>query len=95
VKTTAGVSLFSLMKKKTGNDWLAEIMSERVLSGPPDVIPEGWLTLKQMCKQCNVSESAMRVRISRLLESGRLQKKKFRMWTGHQLMLTWHYHPAK
>jgi hypothetical protein len=48
-----------------------------------------------MCKECNVSESAMRVRISRLLESGRLQKKKFRMWTGHQLMLTWHYFPKK
>jgi hypothetical protein len=87
------------MKKKalpkTANDWLAEIMSERVLSGPPDVIPAGWLTLKEMCKECNVSESAMRVRISRLLESGRLQKKKFRMWTGHQLMLTWHYFPKK
>ncbi len=80
---------------KTANDWLAEIMSERVLSGPPDVIPEGWLTLKEMCRETGVSESAMRVRISRLIDLGKLQKKKFRMWTGHQLMLTWHYHPAK
>ena len=87
------------MKKKitpqTANDWLAEIMSERVLSGPPDVIPEGWLTLKQMCKQCGVSESAMRVRLSRLVESNRLQRKRFRVWTGHQVMLTWHYFPKK
>jgi hypothetical protein len=87
------------MKKKitpkTANDWLAEIMSEKVFSGSPDNIPAGWLTLKEMCRQSGQSESAMRVRLTRLVESGRLQKKKFRMWTGHQLMLTWHYHPAK
>lgn len=86
------------MKKppaKTANDWLAEILAERIMTRAPDAVPEGWLTLKEMCRHSGISEAAMRVRASRLIDQGKLQKKQFRIWTGHQLATTWHYHPAK
>lgn len=86
---------FRFMKRKSANDWLADIMAEKVFPGMPDTVPEGWLTLKEMCRQSGISESAMRVRTSRLLDSGKLQKKRFRIWTGHQLMQTWHFFPKK
>ena len=79
--------------EKSANDWLAEIMSQRIPANSPDEVPEGWMTLKQMCKATGVSEPAMRVRINRLLENGNLQRKQYKIWTGHQLAVTWHYHP--
>ena len=80
--------------EKSANDWLADIMAERILSSAPDVVPEGWMTLKQMGKATGLSEAAMRVRVSRLIDSGRLQKKQFKVFTGHQITLAWHYYPT-
>jgi hypothetical protein len=81
--------------KKSANDWLAEILSERVMSGKPQSVPHGWMTIKQMMEQSPLSECRLRIRIKAMVKHGKLEERKFRIWTGHQLAMTTHYHPKK
>lgn len=83
------------MKKKapSANDWLAEILKERMPKGSVDEVPPGWMTLKQMSEEAGMPESSIRHRIMALLNAGKLQKKQFRICTGRHTIPVWHYHP--
>ena len=50
-------------KDKSANDWLSELLLSTGSCGTPDEVPEGWLTLKQMSKMANASESTMKHRV--------------------------------
>ena len=78
-------------KNTTANDWLTKLMAEQNLSGTPDDVPEGWLTLSDMSKQAGAVETTMRSRVTKWIMMGVLQKKRFKIWTGRQIAEVWHY----
>jgi hypothetical protein len=85
------------MKKKpekSANDWLAEIMAETTgaISEP---VPEGWLSIEQMCELSGVCRQTMQHRVEKLVRGGALQRKRFRIQLTSRVSAVWHYHPAK
>lgn len=93
-------SLILPMKKKPmlenprANDWLAELMEASGPTGKVDKVPEGWLTLKEMCEPQGTPESTMKSRISKLIRQGKLQGKKYRTNCGRHIAEVWHYYKA-
>jgi len=78
-------------KDKSANDWLSELLLSTGSCGTPDEVPEGWLTLKQMSKMANASESTMKHRVENWIKRDVLIKKKFKIFTGRQITEVWHY----
>lgn len=78
-------------KDKTANDWLSELLLSTGSCGTPDEVPEGWLTLKQMSKMANASESTMKHRVDNWIKRDVLIKKKFKIFTGRQITEVAHY----
>jgi hypothetical protein len=78
-------------KDKSPNDWLSELMITTGSCGKPDEVPAGWMTLKEMQEAMQVPQTTMNGRIQRWLRQGILEKKKYRISTGHQIAEVWHY----
>ena len=85
------------MKKKpekTANDWLAEIMLETTgaITSP---VPEGWLSIEDMCELSGVCRQTMQHRVEKLVRDGKLQRKRFRIQLSSRVSAVWHYFPSK
>jgi len=78
--------------RNSANHWLDEIMRETVGSND-DPVPEGWMTQAEMARQAGVVHQTMQNRIDKLLHSGRLQRKKFKILVGNRRSPVWHYYP--
>jgi hypothetical protein len=84
----------SLPKKPNANDWLAEILQASGPSGRVDEVPEGWLTVSQMSEMMETASSTINHKMIRLLRSGEVQRKKFRIKTDRQVAGVWHYYKS-
>jgi hypothetical protein len=80
--------------EKTGNDWLMEILSESHGTGIPDVVPPGWMTISDMARAGGVARNTMLARANNLLNKQIIQKKKFRISVGRNVVSVWHYNKA-
>jgi hypothetical protein len=83
-----------MKNKKTANDWLLDLMGEIGPHGVPDQVPEGWITLAQMQEVTGLPTSTMNGRVQRMLKKGKIQKKKYKIRAGHQIVSVWHYNKA-
>ena len=81
-------------QEKSANDWLSDLMGSNSPYGSIDEVPEGWLTKKQMEEMLGLPESTVHGRIEKGIKSGILQKKQFKIKTGHQIVPVWHYNKA-
>jgi hypothetical protein len=81
-----------LVSEKSANDWLADILKASGPSGRVDEVPEGWLTVSQMSEIRQTALSTINHQMIRLLKSGHVQRKKFRITAGHQNIGVWHYY---
>jgi DNA-binding GntR family transcriptional regulator len=77
--------------KKTANDWLAAMMQEHIIGGRPEIVPEGWLTLAQICAKTGISQTTIRTRLIKLIEAGKMECRLFRIFTGKQTIPVKHY----
>jgi hypothetical protein len=77
--------------KKSANDWLKELMETTAPCGKPDEIPAGWMTIKEMQTAMQMPQTTMNGRIQKWLRQGIVEKKKFRIRSGHQVAAVWHY----
>ena len=77
--------------KKTANDWLDAMMQEQIIGGRPEIVPEGWLTLSQICAKTGISQTTVRARLIRLIEMGKMECRLFRIFTGKQTIPVKHY----
>lgn len=80
-----------MKKEKTANDWLSEMMESAGTFGKPEEVPDGWLTIKQMQDATGFAQSTMNGRVQRWIKQGLIEKKKFRIQAGHQIIPIWHY----
>jgi hypothetical protein len=78
-------------KDKSANDWLGELMNSTGSCGKPDEVPAGWMTLKDMQDAMQIPQTTMNGRIQKWIRQGILEKKKFRIRSGHQISGVWHY----
>jgi predicted transcriptional regulator len=81
-----------MKQEKTANDWLKELMEESHMTGTPDIVPEGWITLSDMATQLSVPMTTMNSRIIKLTKLGKIQKKTFRINTGRGISPVLHYY---
>jgi len=78
-------------KDKSANDWLTELMEEKFLTGKCDDVPEGWIVISEMARQCNLPITTMNSRLMKLMKLDKIQRKKFRIDTGRGITEVWHY----
>jgi hypothetical protein len=83
-----------MLENPRANDWLTELMEASGPTGKVDKVPEGWLTLKEMCEPQGTPESTMKSRIAKLIRQGKLQGKKYRTNCGRHIAEVWHYYKA-
>jgi hypothetical protein len=76
---------------KTGNDWLSEIMLEVGIKKTVDEVPPGWMTQKQIAAAQGVPMSTAFARMTRLMDAGLLQRKRFRVQCGRLTAEVWFY----
>jgi len=79
---------------KSANDWLADIMKASGPMGQVDEVPEGWLSITQISEISDTPTSTINHRMIRLLKSKQVQRRKFRIHSGHQTLGVWHYYKA-
>ena len=81
------------MKKpdKSANDWLEAMMQEHQMTGKTDDVPEGWTTITEMAKKYVVPVTTMNSRITKLMNMGKIHRKKFWIDTGRGIAQVWHY----
>ena len=84
----------SMKDKKTANDWLKDLLDDKHITGKPDDVPEGWLTLTQMSAKYSLPITTLNSQMTKLVNLGKIQRKKFRVDTGRQLALVYHYNKA-
>ena len=65
--------------KKTGNDW-AEVIANATVRRP-DVVPDGFLTARQISEQQGIDVKCVQKRVKILIEDGVVEFKKFRIKT--------------
>jgi hypothetical protein len=80
--------------EKSANDWLAEILKASGPTGKVDEVPEGWLTVAQISEMTKTAMSTINHKMIRSLQSGQVQRKKFRIKTDRQIIGVWHYYKA-
>jgi hypothetical protein len=78
-------------KDKSANDWLTELMEEKFLTGKCDDVPEGWIVISEMARQCNLPITTMNSRLMKLMKLNKIQRKKFRIDIGRGITEVWHY----
>jgi hypothetical protein len=81
-----------MKQEKTANGWLRELMEESHMTGKPDIVPDGWITLSNMANQLSVPLTTMNSRIIKLMKLGKIQKKGFRINTGRGISSVLHYY---
>jgi hypothetical protein len=57
-----------------------------------DIVPEGWMTMKQMAEYKGIPITTMNSRIERHLKAGTVQKKEFFVKNGRCHRNTLHYY---
>ncbi len=77
--------------EKTANEWLSVVMGSMRSTGTEDVVPEGWLHVRQMAELMKLPVSTMTHRINRLIAEGKLEKKSFRIRCGRYITEVAHY----
>jgi hypothetical protein len=76
--------------KKSANQWLKDIANE--VGCKTDVVPEEYLTMKQMTEQLDMTLGEIDALVQRAMKAKRLKKKKFRINTqGAGVRAVWHY----
>jgi predicted transcriptional regulator len=80
--------------KKSPNDWLKEMMDETCLLGKVDDVPEGWMTITEMCKIYKVPQTTMNSRLMKLINAGKIERKHFWIDTGRGIARVYHYNKA-
>jgi len=80
--------------EKSANDWLTDILQASGPSGRVDEVPEGWLTISQMSELAQTASSTINHKMLRLVRSGQVQRKQFRIKTDRQVTGVWHYYRA-
>jgi hypothetical protein len=76
--------------KKSANQWLKEIANE--VGCKSDVVPEEWITIRQMTEQLDMSLGEVDALVQRAMKAKKLKKKKFRIDTqGAGVRAVWHY----
>ena len=73
------------MPKPTAPDFLA------ASSRQPDNVPPGWKTMRQWASECGLSRESTQARMTRLLESGQAEMRKFRVRVRSYTMPIPHY----
>lgn len=81
-----------MKQEKTANGWLKELMEESHMTGKPDSVPDGWITLSDMANQLSVPLTTMNSRLIKLMKLGKIQKKTFRINTGRGISPVLHYY---
>lgn len=84
---------YKTMKKpnKSANDWLKSMMDEHCPVGKPDDVPEGWMTIMEMCKIYQVPMTTMNSRLMKLTNAGKIKRKQFWIDTGRGIAKVFHY----
>lgn len=59
---------------------------------PVDEVPEGWATLTELAEYKNIPVTTMNSRMTKELNAGTVQRKKFRVKAGNGVVNTWHYY---
>jgi predicted transcriptional regulator len=77
---------------KSANSWLQELMEEKFTTGKCDVVPEGWITLSEMAKNCDLPMTTMNSRIMKLMKLNVIQREKYKINTGRGITEVWHYY---
>lgn len=62
------------------------------MTGKPDSVPDGWITLSDMANQLSVPLTTMNSRLIKLMKLGKIQKKTFRINTGRGISPVLHYY---
>ena len=70
-------------------DW-AKVLQESV-EGKPDEVPAGWHTTAQLRKSFDLSETALRRRLNRLMQSNRVETREFRIRVNERVVRVPHY----
>jgi len=81
-----------MKQEKTANGWLKQLMEESHMTGTPDIIPDGWITLSEMANSLSIPLTTMNSRMIKLLKIGKIQKKSFRINTGRGISSVIHYY---
>lgn len=76
--------------RASASAWLHDLMSGN--RGEP--VPEGWLTIQQMCEELGINERTMRTRLDALLREKKIQKRQYRIDIGKDVRPVWHYFKA-
>ncbi len=78
-------------KNKTANDWLTEIIKQEKIATQIDVVPKGWKTVRQVAEQLNLSDNAAKARLHKWIKEGKVEKRRFRIFSFDQHRLVWFY----
>lgn len=73
--------------------WIKDLESHLSSSGV-EVVPEGWLTSRQMADEMGLSVSRTQDIAREQVRSGWLEKRNFRIQVGERVLPTPHYRPA-
>ena len=73
--------------------WIKSLESHLSSSGA-EVVPEGWLTSRQMAQEMGKAPSTVSHIIAEQVRSGWLEKRNFRIQVGERVLPTPHYRPA-
>lgn len=73
--------------------WIKDLESHLSSSGV-EVVPEGWLTSRQMADEMGLSVSRTQDIAREQVRSGWLEKRNFRIRVGERVLPTPHYRPA-
>lgn len=77
----------------SANEW-AKLIAEHQCMKPQEV-PKDFKTKKEIAKLSNLSLTQTRMRLTSLMEEGKVEVKKFRIKTGQKTYLTPHYRITK
>jgi hypothetical protein len=67
--------------------------NDSIGSAIEEVVPAGFLTIKQCAKMLNRAESTLRAAFCKKIENGEMEVQMFRIHGGHRNTLIPHYRP--
>jgi hypothetical protein len=77
--------------RNSAHDWLHVMADEFGVS--PDIIPEGWVTVQDICKIKNITTGEAEGFVRRAVDAGKMEKKQFRVKSGGAgLKKVFHYY---
>ena len=76
------------MKKQEAQQWAKMLSAPQPIA---DVVPDGWRTAKEIAGEICRSQSYASKMLNRLVEEGKLQRRKVRIPTGTKMYPVDHY----